>query len=73
MRLVCSQNVNHTQFLRESRDARGNIVNTEIVDEYGRLVGDRLDLYTGDVHYLFKCLECGSPASEVNSLEGRRH
>ena len=67
MPLVCRQDASHTQFLRESYDARGNRVNTEIVDEYGRLVGDQLDLYTGDVHYQFKCLECGSPALETNS------
>ncbi len=68
MGLVCRQDASHTQFLRESYDAQGNRVNTEIVDEHGRLVGDQLDLYTGDVHYRFKCLECGSPALEMNSF-----
>ena len=43
-------------------------MNREVVDEYGRLEGDQLDLYTGDVHYRFKCLECGAAAAEVNDL-----
>jgi hypothetical protein len=68
MRLVCHQNVSHKRFLRESYDAHGNKVNVEVVDEYGRLLVDQLDLYTGDVHYRFECLECGSPASEVNDF-----
>lgn len=66
MRLVCPQNAGHLRFLRESYDARGDKVNSEIVDEYGRLVGDRLDLYTGDVRYRFSCLECGASALEHN-------
>jgi hypothetical protein len=68
MRLVCPQNGNHTKFSRESYDTQGNKVNVEVVDEYGRFVGDQLDLYTGDVQYRFKCLECGSPALEVNDI-----
>lgn len=67
MLLVCRQDGSHTQFLRESHDAQGNKVNTEIVDEHGRLVGDQLDLYSGEVQYSFRCLECGSPALEVNA------
>ena len=68
MRLVCSQSVSHKKFIRESYDAQGHKVNVEVVDEYGRLVGDVLDLYTGDVHYSFFCLDCGKPALEVNGL-----
>lgn len=68
MPLVCPQNTSHKSFLRESYDARGTRVNTEIVDEHGRLAGDQLDLYTGDVRYRFSCLECGLPASEVNAI-----
>jgi hypothetical protein len=68
MRLVCPQNVNHKTFLRESYDAQGNKLNVEVVDEYGRFVGDPLDLYTGDVQYRFACLDCGSPAREVNDF-----
>jgi len=68
MRLVCPQNVSHTKFFRESYDDQGNKVNTELVDEYGRLVGDTLDLYTGDVQYRFGCLDCGAQALEVNDF-----
>ena len=68
MRLVCPQNVSHKKFLRESYDAQGIKVNVEVVDEYGRVMIDQLDLYTGDVYYRFECLECGSPASEVNNF-----
>lgn len=66
MRLICPQNDSHTKFFRESYDAQGNKVNLEVVDGYGRLVGDPLDLYTGDVRYSFFCLECGAAALEVN-------
>jgi len=66
MRLICPRNDIHTRFLRASYDAKGNKVNVEVVDEVGRLVGDALDLYTGDVRYKFFCLECGEPAREVN-------
>ncbi len=68
MRLVCHQNGSHKKFFRESYDAQGNKVNVEVVDEYGRFLGDQLDLYTGDVQYRFKCLECGSPALEVDDF-----
>jgi hypothetical protein len=68
MRLVCHQNVSHKRFSRESYGTQGNKVNVEVVDEYGRFVGDQLDLYTGDVQYRFICLECGSPALEVNDF-----
>ena len=66
MRLVCPQNVSHQKFSREASDAQGKRLNIEVVDEYGRMVGDPLDLYTGDVYYRFECLECGLPAKEVN-------
>jgi len=68
MRLICPRAADHKKFLRESYDARGNKVNREVVDDYGRLEGDQLDLYTGDVSYRFECLECGSAATEVNDL-----
>lgn len=68
MRLVCPQNANHKKFLRESFDSQGDKVNAELVDEYGRFLGNQLDLYTGDVRYRFACLECGSPAAEVDDL-----
>ena len=68
MRLVCPQNDSHIKFLRESYDAQGHKVNVEVVDEYARLVGDSLDLYTGDVRYKFFCLECEEPALEVNGV-----
>ena len=67
MRLACQQNVSHKKFLRESYDVQGNKVNVEIVDEYGRFVGEQLDLYTGDVTYRFACLECGSPVLEFEN------
>jgi hypothetical protein len=65
MRLVCPQNRSHKRFLRESYDVQGNKVNVEVIDEYARLVGDPLDLYSGDIRYLFECIECGSPALEI--------
>lgn len=68
MKLVCQQNSSHKKFLRESFDVQGNKVNAEVVDEYGRFVGDQLDLYTGDVQYRFECLECGWPAFEMNDF-----
>lgn len=68
MRLVCHQNASHKKFLRESFDSQGNKVNVELVDEFGRFVGNQLDLYTGDVQYRFACLECGSTAAEVNDF-----
>jgi hypothetical protein len=69
MKLVCPQNGLHQKFLRESYDDRGQRVNTEVVDEYGRL-----DLNTGDVRYRYLCLECGAPAREETGggLESRR-
>ena len=51
MKLTCPQDDTHKEFRRESYDSKGNRVNVEITDEYGRLIGDPLDLYTGDVWY----------------------
>ena len=64
MKLRCPQNRDHRQFLRESYDANGHRVNIEVVDEYGRLIGDQLDLYTGDVTYKYLCLACRVVAKE---------
>ena len=64
MKLRCPQNRDHKQFLRESYDANGRLVNREIVDEYGRLNGDQLDLYTGDVKYKYSCIACKAIAKE---------
>lgn len=64
MKLVCPQDQDHRRFLRESYDHRGRQVNVEMVDAYGRFIGDRLDLYTGDVTYRYFCLECNVPAAE---------
>jgi hypothetical protein len=74
MRLVCPQNGLHQKFLRESYDDRGQRVNAEVVDEYGRLVGEPLDLYAGGVRYRYLCLECGAPAREETGggLESRK-
>ena len=68
MKLVCPKNDNHKKFLRESYDRKGNKVNVEIVDEYGRFIGDQLDLYTGDVRYKYFCLECKATAREENGF-----
>ncbi len=67
MKLVCPQSRDHKNFLRESYDSRGNLLNLEIVDEFGRFLGDWLDLYTGDVSYRYLCAECRQEAMEVNS------
>ncbi|MGD2149241.1 MAG: hypothetical protein PVJ20_13995 [Desulfobacterales bacterium] len=64
MKLKCPQNNNHKQFIRESYDTRGNRVNIEVVDEYGRFMGEQLDLYTGDVRYEYFCLQCKVPVKE---------
>jgi hypothetical protein len=64
MKLKCPKNINHKQFIRESYDTRGNRVNIEPVDEYGRFIGNQLDLYTGDVRYEYICLECKTPIKE---------
>ncbi|MFP3869707.1 MAG: hypothetical protein ACLFVT_02345 [Syntrophobacteria bacterium] len=66
MKLLCPQNSDHKKFLRESYDHSGNRVNVELVDEYGRFIGDRLDLYTGDVVYRYTCADCNEPAREIN-------
>ncbi len=42
--------------------------NIRVMDEYGRLVGDQLDLYTEDVQYFFECLECGLSAFVSNNF-----
>ena len=67
MKLKCPKNINHKQFIRKSYDTRGNRVNIEVVDEYGRLIGDQLDFYTGDVRYEYTCLECNASVKEENS------
>ena len=64
MKLKCPKNINHKQFIRKSYDTRGNRVNIEVVDEYGRFIGNQLDLYTGDVRYEYICLECKAPIKE---------
>jgi hypothetical protein len=64
MKLKCPQNNNHKQFIRESYDTGGNRVNIEVVDEYGRFMGDPLDLYTGDVRYEYFCLQCKTSVKE---------
>jgi hypothetical protein len=64
MKLVCPTDKGHQRFLRESYDIQGNRVNVEVVDEYGRFMGDPLDLYTGDVTYRYFCLECNAPVGE---------
>ena len=64
MKLICPQNTAHKEFRRESYDDRGNKVNVEIIDEYGRFIGDPLDLYTGDVRYQYFCVKCGATAIE---------
>ncbi len=63
MKLYCpSANPEHKLFRRESCDVHGSKLNEEIVDEFGRFVGDPLDLYTGDVTYRFFCVECNKEA-----------
>ncbi|MGD8687343.1 MAG: hypothetical protein PVH15_11270 [Syntrophobacterales bacterium] len=42
------------------------MVNIEPVDEYGRFLGDQLDLYTGNVSYKYVCSDCGETALEMN-------
>ena len=64
MKLRCPQNRDHKQFFRESYDANGHKVNIEVVDEYGRFIGDQLDLYTGDVKYKYLCITCKAIAKE---------
>ena len=66
MKLICTQDITHKEFRRESYDSKGKIVNVEPVDEYGRFIGDPLDLYTGDVVYRYLCAECGATAREKN-------
>ena len=66
MKLTCPQNSTHKEFRRESYDSKGNRVNVEIIDEYGRLIGDPLDLYTGDVRYQYFCVKCDATAREGN-------
>ncbi|MBW1982985.1 MAG: hypothetical protein JRJ12_17435 [Deltaproteobacteria bacterium] len=65
MKLRCPEHITHRRFIRESYDSAGKKVNVEIVDEHGRLAGEPLDLYTGDVRYKFFCAECGAPAVEM--------
>jgi hypothetical protein len=42
--------------------------NIRVMYEYGRLVGDQLDLYTEDGQYFFECLECGLSAFVSNNF-----
>lgn len=66
MKLICPKNGEHKLFLRESYNHRGAVVNIEPVDEYGRFLGDQLDLYTGNVSYKYVCSDCGEIALEMN-------
>ena len=65
MKLICPKNGEHKQFLRESYNDKGAQVNIELVDEYGRFLGDQLDLYTGNVRYTYICSDCGETAIEM--------
>ena len=66
MKLICIRNRSHKEFRRESYDDKDNRINVEIVDEYGRFIGDPLDLYTGDVRYQYFCAKCGAAAIQEN-------
>jgi hypothetical protein len=66
MKLTCPQDSTHKEFRRESYDSKGNRVNVEILDEYGRFIGNPLDLYTGDVRYQYFCAKCDLTAIEEN-------
>ena len=66
MKLICPKNGEHKQFLRESYNDKGAQVNIEPIDEYGRFLGDQLDLYTGNVRYKYICSDCGETAIEMN-------
>ena len=68
MKLICPNDSTHQKFHRESYDSQGSRVNIEVVDEYGRLIGDPLDLYSGDVTYTYFCAECEAAASEINGV-----
>ena len=65
MKLICPKNGEHKQFLRESYNDKGAHVNIELVDEYGRFLGDQLDLYTGNVRYTYICSDCGETAIDM--------
>jgi hypothetical protein len=66
VKLICPKNDEHKLFLRESYDDKGAKVNVELVDEYGRLLGEHLDLYTGNVRYKYICSECEETAIEMD-------
>jgi hypothetical protein len=66
VKLMCPKNDEHKLFLRESYDDKGAKVNVELVDEYGRFLGDHLDLYTGNVRYKYICSECEKTAIEMD-------
>ena len=66
MKLICPQNGEHKLFLRESYDENGAKVNVELVDDYGRFLGDQLDLYTGNVRYKYICSDCEETAMEID-------
>lgn len=66
MKLVCPNSSSHKVFIRQSHDYQGTKVNVELVDEYGRFLGDPLDLYTGNVTYDYICADCGAAAKEMD-------
>ena len=66
MKLICPKNDEHKLFLRESYDDKGVKVNVELVDNYGRFLGDQLDLYTGSVIYKYICSDCQETAMEID-------
>ena len=66
MKLLCPKNGGHKVFLRESYDDNGAKVNVELVDNYGRFLGDQLDLYTGNVKYTYICSDCQETAMEID-------
>ena len=58
MKLICPKNGEHKLSLRQSYDDTGAKVNVELVDGYGRFLGDQLDRYTGNVRYKYICSDC---------------
>lgn len=66
MKLICPKNSEHKLFLRESYDDKGAKVNVELVDDYGRFLGDQLDLYAGNVRYRYICSDCEEIAMETD-------
>jgi hypothetical protein len=66
VKLICPKNDEHKLFLRESYNDKGAKVNVELVDDYGRLLSDQLDLYTGNVRYKYMCSDCAETAMEID-------